>query len=214
MKNNGLASEQRFYLYARAKGRKTQQLSHSAAFDFLVDGWKIDVKSALPWIPRDCKNPKWTFWVKHNRYGKEVVADFYALHAKNIPGRKRGMWFLIKAPIKTPTIHIQINTIKGIPNRKDSPIRKWQTARNDFQQFMAGKYGQGPTNETNLQKTCIMCGKEYKANAVKYRFFCSENCSHLSSTISSVICETKAAGLEIPVLLKKIETRVQKQKAA
>src|SRR6185437_9754100 len=83
--NRGIQAERKVLALLQEGGRRAVKQSHQCSFDILADGWKLDVKTAVP--TRSRKNlwlgSRWMFNFHHQ--GVPITAcDFFVLRLEGV----------------------------------------------------------------------------------------------------------------------------------
>ena len=110
-----------------AHGRKVEAMPYNSPFDLLVDGiWKCDVKCSAA---LDKIWPTWFFnFHRHNKLNENL--DAYILRLENVPGHKKAVHLLFRAPTKVKTITFTLRSL----------IELAAPMVGDFKDFCAGHY--------------------------------------------------------------------------
>ncbi len=118
-------------------GRQVQRpISLTAPFDMLVDGWRIDVKSAL--MNNHHGYPLWEFSIMDGKR-KVEQCDFYILRIHDLPFYALPVHLLYKAPVRARKISVTIRSL----------IDGGAVRAMDFKNFMQGNYGPGLHSHTH-----------------------------------------------------------------
>jgi hypothetical protein len=116
----------------RRAGRRANVVKHRRPYDLLVDGWKIDVKTAKPHLNYCNGNvPTWMFRIHSNYKMREHETDFYVFRFEQVPYFRQPIHLLVKSPIQKPFVAVSLRQL----------IIQWAHLANDFRRFRAGKFG-------------------------------------------------------------------------
>jgi hypothetical protein len=114
-------------------GRDSRVTSYMCAWDLVVDGWKMEVKSADP-TKQQGVGFCWFFNIHRHGILKESC-DFYILRLQGIPGFKsKALHLLVKAPFGKKTLMLTFPSL----------LRKHHQYLTNFDDFASGKYGKKP----------------------------------------------------------------------
>ena len=108
-------------------GREVSRCGYKAPYDMLVDGWRVDVKSAVPRFRG--KMPYWKFFLKPDK--RQEDCDFYVMRLVDIPFCDQAIHMLFPAPLGTTTFTVSFHSLL---ERHSSHVQL-------FRAFCNGKYG-------------------------------------------------------------------------
>jgi hypothetical protein len=119
----GLRGERLVYqLLAHVYGRKVKRMPYMSPFDLLVDGARVEVKTAT------LKRQQWLFNL--HRHGKlSESTDWYILRLEGVPLSKAAIHLLLRAPAGKTTIAV---TLRSLLNGQSA----WA---DDFKRFARGE---------------------------------------------------------------------------
>ncbi len=124
--------ESRFGCRCKEAGREAIWQGHESPFDYLVDGWRIELKVALPQKAK--YGPFWKFNIHRHNALKENKVDFYVLRLQDVPFTRYDLHLLLKAPLKKKVLQFSVRSLMdgyGLYGR-------------EYHRFMRGEFGQGP----------------------------------------------------------------------
>lgn len=195
--SHGRAAEVDLTLSLNKWKRKSRRMPQGYPFDLLVDGWRIEVKSATP--TQSHGRIFWRFNLHHAGVLRENC-DFYIVRALGVVGRERGIWFLFKAPLGRKALYIGMRQIEK--GKMDKP-------RADFISFGHGEFGQGPGDIGLMDFRCVICGKEIRKMHLR-QTRCGPLCSDFMYRLRSALRCARKAGVSIPRVLELIQCIPQK----
>ncbi len=124
--------ESTFSILCKETGRKYARQGYYAPFDYLVDGWRVELKVAA--LGYQQRRPIWKFNIHRHNVLNERMVDFYILRLQNVPFTKHALHLLIKAPIKRKVLQFTVRILMdgaGLYGK-------------EYHRFMHGEFGQGP----------------------------------------------------------------------
>lgn len=131
--HRGLRAEHAVVHLLRSAGRACTKQVHQCPFDILADGWRIDVKTA---IPREASGQqrfhgdRWLFNLHHS--GRPITGcDFFVLRMENVPAPEPPvLHLLLRAPYHAISFAVHSFTFN-----KTLPLIT------EFNRFLRGEYG-------------------------------------------------------------------------
>jgi len=128
---NGIRGEGRVLKLLKTYGRSCVKQPRQAAFDILVDGWRLDVKTAARSLRQD--QDRWIFNLHHS--GRQITeCDFFVLRLEDFPGPDSPIHLLLDAPFPALTVTVTAQSLKCV----------WPRHAAKFFRFLLGEYGIKP----------------------------------------------------------------------
>jgi hypothetical protein len=127
----GIQGEERVLKLLKTYGRSCDRQFHQDPFDILVDGWRVDVKTAVPVEYHG--GYRWLFNLHHG--GRPITGcDFFVLRLEDVPFSVRPVHLLLGAPFPTLTVAVTVQSLKCV----------WPLYAAKFFRFLLGEYGIRP----------------------------------------------------------------------
>ena len=142
----GIQAETKVLRILQDGGRRAVKQSHQCSFDILADGWKLDVKTAMPtWSTKGLwRGRRWMFNFHHQ--GRPITAcDFFVLRLEAVTKHHPSeiVHMLLRAPF--PKIVFAI---------MDSTFHRYLWLAGEFDRFVSGGFGVKPEVENPLAEVC------------------------------------------------------------
>lgn len=106
--SNGFLAEDSLAQIFRVYGRSVQQMKKThVPFDLLVDGLRVEVKTARP-SQHSKYGPIWSFNIHRHGKIKEGLVDLYILVFEKVPYCINPIYAAFKSPLSTPTLNFSL----------------------------------------------------------------------------------------------------------
>lgn len=134
--NRGIQAEIEVTRLLESGGRTCVKQVHQEAFDILADGWRLDVKTAVPVTYK--KSFRWLFNLHHG--GRPITGcDFFVLRLIDLLSQGKISHALLGAPFKALTVAICTYALR---------LGHWDDAIANFDRFLVGDFGRCPVLES------------------------------------------------------------------
>lgn len=142
--NRGIEAETLVLEMLRKAGRTVEKQLHGCAFDLLVDGWRVDVKTAIPSVAtgrQRWNGDRWLFNLHHNTV-PITECDFFLLRMLSAPKQNDGVLHLL---LRAPFHSISYAVYGARPS-------SYMAGAELFDIFLRGKYGIGPHSSLKTER--------------------------------------------------------------